>query len=633
MTRRQGELALDAAPSGQRARRARDDDGSGFATQPSASSGKSELALFALCLLLVRGALLFSLADVFLYGEELEKGAVAKLLLQGFDAPWSSLPYHIYEGGGFVQSHLVALAFAVLGPSMLALKTVPLAWNLLLLALGWRLLDGHFSRWSARAFAVLFVCAPISYQKLSLLSLGIHFEALTFLLAIAYCTISIASAPRGSPWIWLGLGWCVGFGWFFSYQTAVFAGAAGLLLAFTSWREFNARGGLLAFVGALIGSLPWWIMFAHWGPRVLDVHGAELGSSPSDAWARIRACWDSVFAGRDALDLAALGLLWAAPFSLLVLAWRSRSARGARAPGFLLLCLLAFLVAYLTSGFAVAHVYHYFLLNRGAPAWMLATLAAAVCLGQAGRSHSAWPRALAGFALGLLALAGLRGTYRACALGEPRTPLANLALLSSTKGYDYPAYFARLWPRLGLEDADKVRLLRSVREPSAIVLDHAIAEASAVERERSMDELTELARPRRATFLRGLGAQFDLQGAHSIGERAAVALSMPPSDRADVLEAVGRFGTGFSISRARLEQEFDSGIELGLPAEYFKGLGWRVYRCKGDLPPGAFWRAVDVPFAFSPRRARACLDTMPAPQRAWVEAGYLEAVREFSLGG
>ena len=66
-------------------------------------------------LLLARGVLVLSLGDAFFYGEELEKATAAKAMLDGLDLDHHHLAYHYYEGGGFVISHLKALAFFVFG--------------------------------------------------------------------------------------------------------------------------------------------------------------------------------------------------------------------------------------------------------------------------------------------------------------------------------------------------------------------------------------------------------------------------------------------------------------------------------------------------------------------------------------
>ena len=101
------------------------------------------LLLLGLCLA-VKALLVVFLADVFFYGEELEKGTAAKAMLDGLQVPHHQLAYHYYEGGGFVISHLKALAFLVVGESILAHKLVALLAVGLVFWAGWRLVRHHF---------------------------------------------------------------------------------------------------------------------------------------------------------------------------------------------------------------------------------------------------------------------------------------------------------------------------------------------------------------------------------------------------------------------------------------------------------------------------------------------------------
>ena len=84
-----------------------------------------------LALVLLRGALVLALGDVFFYGDELEKGAIGKALLDGLGGVLGHhrLAYHYYEGGGFAIGVLDALAFRLVGQNLLALKLVALGFD------------------------------------------------------------------------------------------------------------------------------------------------------------------------------------------------------------------------------------------------------------------------------------------------------------------------------------------------------------------------------------------------------------------------------------------------------------------------------------------------------------------------
>jgi hypothetical protein len=161
----------------------------------SESLGRRRWILLLALLLVVKGALVLSLADVFQWGEEFEKAAAAKAMLDGLDVPHHQLAYHYYEGGGFVASHLTAVAFLLVGENLLALKLVALGFQLALLVVGCSFTRDLFGARAGACFGLLFILGPESFQKLSLIDLGIHFEACLFLLGVL-------GLGRGTTWAW-----------------------------------------------------------------------------------------------------------------------------------------------------------------------------------------------------------------------------------------------------------------------------------------------------------------------------------------------------------------------------------------------------------------------------------------------
>jgi hypothetical protein len=109
----------------------------------------------------LRCALLFSLCDVFGYGEEMEKACAGKALRDGIALPRHELAYHAYEGGGFVVSHLDALAFALVGESVLAIKLVALVFVAGIVVVGWKLCE----RFGGAARPVPSRCSPLSRPR------------------------------------------------------------------------------------------------------------------------------------------------------------------------------------------------------------------------------------------------------------------------------------------------------------------------------------------------------------------------------------------------------------------------------------------------------------------------------------
>lgn len=583
-------------------------------------------------MILARSALVLCFADVFAYGEEFEKAAAARLLAARTGLSWRELPYHPYEGGGFVQSLLDAFAFACLGPSVLALKATTLLWNLAILWAGFRLLERHFGRTGARLFGLFLIAAPASFQKLSVLALGIHTEATLFLLLSLGAGLDLARSERPSPWRWAPLGALGGFACYFSYQSslAVAAVAAGLWWArgWPPWRALIALGG-----GFAAGLAPWLSMWARWGGQLFDVHGEGLAPS-AGGLAAAGATLESVFAGRSALDRGALLLACAAlPLLALSLGGRGlRSPSARRAGAWILGYSALFLAAYLLSGFAVGAVHHYVWLARLAPLWMASTLALSAVLGTWLEGPARGPRALALAATALWLCAGAAGTVRECAAGSPDTPLRNLRQLAAERGYAWDGYLLKLWPRMSLEPEEKLRLLRRLEDGDGALLEEALALAWTRAGPHDLAQLERDLGPRPAEFAAGLGLWLQQRGQRSLEGRLIEARRSPESLRAGLVEAVGRFGMGPLASLANLEQELRRGMELDAPMEFFVGLGWRAYRGVAAAE-GPYWRTQRRRLRFAPRELERFLSAAPEGLRPWLALGLERARRAHALPG
>ncbi len=97
------------------------------------------------------------------------QGNLAALLAAGErGAPLAS--YYDNCGGHILTGLLAAPLYALLGPSYLALKLVPLLLGLATLLLVWRVLARHYDRDAAGAFALLFAIGPPTLLKYSLLA-------------------------------------------------------------------------------------------------------------------------------------------------------------------------------------------------------------------------------------------------------------------------------------------------------------------------------------------------------------------------------------------------------------------------------------------------------------------------------
>lgn len=600
------------------------------------ATSRRDLAYCLALLLVVKGAFILSLADVFFYGEELEKGAAAKAMLDGLHIAHHRLTYHYYEGGGFVISHLKALTFLVLGENIAAQKLAGLITCVAVFCAGWRLVAWHFGRRPARLFALLFIFAPMSVQKLVLLSLGIHFEAMLFGLLLMDGTLRLVArdAAAQRPRALFGLGLVAGFGLYFSYQLVLIVGWAAVVLGV--WRRdlWLSRGSLCILGGGLLGLVPLGIMAVLVGGEIFDVHGSQVGMGLYGD--RIAGFVSSAYSGRSALEWLSLTLY---PLAALAAVWVAWAAPGAgerrRACTLLAGFQLLWLVAWATSGFAAERWIHFYHWLRFAPLWTVALVLAAAAADAALSRGGAWRRG-ALLALAALGTLGLAGSARILAAAQPLTPVDNLSVLLETKGYDYAGYIPRILPHLEgppeVSMVEQLEPLMGFQEADRSLLYADLARASFTTRATTLAEalkiLKELDPDRALDFARGLGP---LVARHSRGDAARAlnaARAMEGELGERLAEAVGRFGGGWRVSPELVEAEIAEHVQraAGPDQAYLRGVGARVVRAfvLGTYGgPGLILNA---------NAARAFLEDQPALAVPALLAGLEAELRRLRLG-
>ncbi|MCP3914999.1 MAG: hypothetical protein GY711_05550 [bacterium] len=538
------------------------------------------IALACLVYCLVRALFVVCAADVFQYGEELEKGAAAKALLDGLAIPWHEKAYHLYEGGGFVVSHLKALLFLVVGENVLAHKLAALITGTLILVSGLVLLGRHFGRSAAAVFALLFTFGPESFQKLSLLSLGIHFEAGLFVLVILDRTLRLAFERRAAHFerrdvIVLGL--ASGFGFYFDYLLAIYVGLAGLALLAVRRDVVCSKLGLWGVLATAIGLAPLFYVASQVGGDVFDIHGADAMKA-GDNFARL---------GRFLRSMATLGWVdtprvWVWPVVTLVSALYV--LRGARRGPFALLgaSLLAWWIAYLSSGFVVDGAPYYFGYMRFAPVvlCMLVFLAAAIGRGLDGELRT---RRAATAGLFLLLASGIFATARIVASGTPRTPRANVEFLARTKGYDYFGWAGKVLPRIKGDPPTRLRAVLGFDEPDAELLHSDVADAAA----RTYSHLPladmrmllgQVAEEHLPLATLGLGRCIGRAVGHDMALALVGLAAFPPEEGARFAEALGRDDGSFRLAPDHTLGQIELARASSLGPAYLEGVGWRVFR-------------------------------------------------------
>lgn len=538
--------------------------------------------LLLLLLLLARSALVLSLADVFLYGEELGKGAAAKAMIDGLGVEHSKLNYVYHEGGGFLVTHLKALAFLLVGENLLAHKLVALLTTSILFLVGLRLVDERFGSRAAVIFGLLFVLCPLPWQCFSLLSLGTHFEALILIALILRFTMRILEddAEGLSDWAWLGV--FSGLGLYVSLQCAAASAAAGLCLLAGLRRRLFGRGILVALAGFAVGAAPLWWMMGHVGLAAIRVQGHEGLGQGAKGWSAIRGLLRPLV---DEPDVFAWS--WVLAFLLLVPAGWRRSGRPIAA------YLALFLVLYVASGFAIPNSGHWFFWLRCSPLWFGSTVLLAASLANLWE-RSPRGREVAVAAVALLLVSGAADFARLLFDGRPGMLAQNAWTLRRTKGYDYTEYFDKFVHHLPGDEESKVGILRRFDDDPRYLypaIGHSLFERSSV----PLDEA--IAISRRAfgepnihwgESLLGLGLLVspdygrDLDGAFARIEAA------PLDAQPWLAEALGRVALGLKIEEWKIDAQCRVQVDPRWREPFLRGAGWRVWKLHRLRPERAF---------------------------------------------
>lgn len=581
-----------------------------------------------LLLVVLRGVLVLSLGDAFFYGEELEKAAAGKAMLDGLGIPHHQLAYHYYEGGGFVLSHMKAVAFWVMGESLLANKVVALLWCVGVLAAGWWACGRAFGRAAAHVFCALYCFAPAAVQKLSMISLGIHHEACVFVFLALGLTAAAMEVQRVRTVFWLGV--CLGFGTYFSWVVGLVAVTCALALL-GRWRlELDGRGVVAGFGGVLVGALPLLLMYGEVGGAVFDIHGTGLAADAARPTSEaVREFMRSIYVD-GALGAVGAAIAWPAVVVLAwIMGWRwsgvSAWTRSFRCfSGF---CGI-FLIAYLSSAFVQGEVYHFFLMLRLVPLWVVGVACVAAVIGRAweegGRESKRWIMGA------VLLFFGVVGTVESVSEGRPAELMANAQALQAERGYVYPSYFTKLIPHLeGGVDERLAVLLRFdedgqglLRESIAAELFRRHGESLEADYEDAQRAVEALEPGRWDEYLRGLGPLLvDWYGGELVG---CLDQTQQAAERGALLaEALGRTGRGV---RPRGAAKDLAGVEAvlledlalveGRPGSeaFARGVGWRLHSVLHRI-------------VYQPWRAAAFIARVPEGQRGAVRGGYEEAVR------
>jgi hypothetical protein len=538
-------------------------------------------------------------------------------MLDALGLPHYQLNFAYHEGGGFLVSHLEALGFTLLGPSILVVKLVAIGFAVATLVAGAWMLADHVSERAALVFAALFALAPESFQRVSLLSLGTHVEASLFILLAFHFTARTLNADK-QAWkhapIWLGV--CGGFGCYVGLQMppALFVCGVAILV--------NLRGRALAgvvaraLIGFVIGALPLWWMMSHVGFDGILVH-RDTSKGPG-FFESLPLAFTSVLGSRDPLVwLHAIGFV-------VVIVW-GLAQRRTRLQWILIAYLLVFMIGWGLSGLAkkygAADPGAFFEMLRIFPPWIVVTLLAACGI------DTLWSlggvKRVVALATGVIALvAGVRGTVALASAGSPGSPVENARTLFTARGYSYQEYFVQLEYHFEGTRAHKASvMLRSQDDPALLVPDVANAiygqqgyTSSAATTGRLIEdilpELADVFGPHRDLALLGVGATVNGFWNYDVPAAFVKLESLPADVREPLAEGLGRNGLGPRFLPEKLPALFAVVPPEPWHDAWWRGVGWRIHQT----------------FRWRPDRARGVIAQLPERDRVPASIGYERAL-------
>ena len=587
-----------------------------------------------------RLAIVLALGDVFVFGEELEKGFVAKAILSGVDVPYSKLPYHPYEGGGFVASHLKAVAFLLVGPNLLAHKLCAVLWGVAIVWAATRLLFLQAGAAAAVFGGLLLTFGPAHFQQESLLHLGIHFEALLFIALVLGLGLRVAAIEREEPvppGLYVALGLSSGFGTYFSYQVPLAVLAVIVMLAFRQPRRIFAP---VLMVSTVVGLLPLAWMAWSVGDQVLDIHGSEVGAT-GGLLESVGAFWSGL--GRaTAAPLARGSLLIGALVS--VAGFFHSPPQGARLRAALLFggFVILWCAAAIASGMVnfEGDIVHWFQFVRLAPLvfalLMLVALLAGPALAAAGEERSAPAAKITRVSAALLLGIGAVHSARIVDAGKISSAGTHLQLLLNVRGDEPRNALTKIAPRLVTGESPRPASAYTAAAPFLEVQDprpsFLISEVVAGATNQTDAKAAEL----EGEFLRelderGLGAQ---DGAVLLGlgsplyhyeyAQTTRALLDDPDANLGRVKALGLYGAYWYVLESGVAPELEKARGTLHGDVYLEGVGTRAFRC-GVMQP--YWRPKDAGgpvFMLRPGRVRRRLQEIA--QAAQIEEASTEAL-------
>jgi len=219
--------------------------------------------LFFVLLGLAPRLLLLIHSNAGIESDEAIVGLMAKHITEGTGIPAF---YYGQAYMGSLESIIAALYFFIFGVNNWALKSVPLTFSLILIALSYLVALEMRGRTSARIAALCTAIAPSSLIIWSLKARGGFIEtlvigSLALLLTIKICKNKSTDMKNDAP-LWWGIAFSLGLGWWTNNQIIFYIAPIGIILLFKLFYYQNpvaiSKYVLSSLFLFFLGSLPFW---------------------------------------------------------------------------------------------------------------------------------------------------------------------------------------------------------------------------------------------------------------------------------------------------------------------------------------------------------------------------------------
>jgi 4-amino-4-deoxy-L-arabinose transferase-like glycosyltransferase len=194
----------------------------------------------------------------FFWDEELNRGALAKAIIDGkLIKPLFEYQMDHYSGGSLVVGLLAVPFFLLFGPSSFSLKLVGLTFFTATLLVWILFLRRYFNDKVAFFFAMLFIFSPLFFTEMSVKTMGFHSESTFFTAVVLFVFYEIFFRQKRRWFYFMLLGIVCGIGLWFTYIFGITLICCLLCLFFFDRKFLLKKDFWVISLGFLFGFSPW----------------------------------------------------------------------------------------------------------------------------------------------------------------------------------------------------------------------------------------------------------------------------------------------------------------------------------------------------------------------------------------